>query len=557
MNENDISLTLGQRGERGVLPLMLLVLHVALLSELSDPVTRALMTAHLGLFFLWQPIWQREQRLDWPALALILAFTATFVGLLNGWLVFAWFIVLVGLVAGRARMVRQERYAYMLTLAFLIAELLIVVVPQLFRIGPINPVVINAFRFGLFMAPLALLILPSVSRGLLQTYPIEFFRGIIIALITALLAVGSVLLSIQNKLDYPSALIVSLLAVAAFLVFISWVISPTVGTGLGALWEKSVLNIGTPFETWITSLADLAARIPVPEAFLAAAMEELTATPWVRGARWKTADRAASAGLTTARSTEINTDHLTVTLYLEHTLGPTLLLHCRLLVETLSHFYAAKCREQEQAHQAHVLAIHETGARLTHDIKNLLQSLQLLTTAASKQPGRETEQLDLLQRQLPLITQRLQVALDKLNRPHSGAGASLAIGLWWQQFVARHGEAGLRMHQNIADPAHEIPSDCFDSVVENLLDNARQKDLHEPIQVSLISHSGETCLSVMDTGAPVPPAVAPLLFRQAVNSQQGFGIGLYQAYQQADRAGYKLSLSENREGCVRFELSNG
>ncbi|MGH8596409.1 MAG: hypothetical protein ACREXT_07115, partial [Gammaproteobacteria bacterium] len=147
----DVSLLLDQRREHWVLALLILVLHVALLGNLADPITRALMTAHLGLFFLWQPIWQREQRLDWQSLGLILAFTVVFVGFLNGWLVFAWLIVLIGLVAGRSQPARRERYAYLATLFYLIAELLITVVPPLFRIGPINPAVVDAFRYGLFM----------------------------------------------------------------------------------------------------------------------------------------------------------------------------------------------------------------------------------------------------------------------------------------------------------------------------------------------------------------------------------------------------------------------
>jgi signal transduction histidine kinase len=545
---------LGPRFERVVLPLLLLVLHVAVLGDLAQPATRALMTAHLGLFFLWQPIWQRDQRLDWPALTLILVFTATFVGFLSGWMLFAWLIVLVGLVAGRARAARRERYAYMLTLILLIAELLIMVVPQLFRIGPINAVVVEVFRFGLFAIPLTLWFLPTTTRGIPQTYPIEFFRGIIIALITALLALGSVLLSIENRLDYPTALFTSLLVVAAFLIFISWLITPTAGTGLGALWEKSVLNIGTPFETWITQLAELAAESADPDAFLSAAMDALTATPWVSGAHWRTAAGTGHAGRDTGHSTEITTDHLTVTLQLEQTLGSTLLLHCRLLIETLSHFHAAKCREQEQAHQAHVLAIHETGARLTHDIKNLLQSLQLLTGATSAQPGREGAQLQLLQHQLPVITQRLQVALDKLSRPHERAPALIAVSAWWQQLVARH-PTNVRFHADISTPEREIPADCFDSVVENLLDNARYKALTTPIEVTLIAHSEKLRLIVTDSGAPVPPAIVPVLFRQSVTSQQGFGIGLYQAHQQAAQAGCTLALIENRDGCVRFELS--
>jgi hypothetical protein len=44
---------------------MLIVLNLALRSDFGGALSASLMTAHLGLFFLWQPIWQTDQRLDW------------------------------------------------------------------------------------------------------------------------------------------------------------------------------------------------------------------------------------------------------------------------------------------------------------------------------------------------------------------------------------------------------------------------------------------------------------------------------------------------------------
>ena len=553
----DLSAVLDRRRDHWVLALMLLVLHTALNADLESQVARALMTAHLGLFFLWQPIWQRDQRLDWPAVSLILIFTATFIGLLNGWLLFAWLILLIGIVAGRSRTARRERYAYMVTLAFLVSELLIQVVPLVFKIGPLESAVVNAFQFGLFVLPLTLLLLPAASPPR-QTYPIEFFRGIIIALITALLAVGSVVITLQRNLDYPTALFVALLAVGAFLVFISWLITPATGTGLGALWEQSVLNIGTPFEDWITSLAQLAAREDSPSHFLRAAMSELTTTPWVRGVNWLAQEVSDHCGTTTGRSTQIDTEHLNVTLYLDHSLGPALLLHCRLLIETLSHFYAAKLRERAQTHLAHLQAIHETGARLTHDIKNLLQSLKLMASATPLDAEHNEAHLRQLQRQLPLVVQRLQVALDKLNQPSEVTGETVALREWWQALQARHEGRGLRFQESIADPALRVPGECLDSVVENLLDNARQKPATDPlgITVNLEGRASDFTLSVTDSGAVIAAALVPLLFRQTVPSHTGLGIGLYQAYQQASRDGLTLALVDNREGRVCFALTS-
>ena len=63
---------LDRRHEHRVMAAMLLVLHAALDAGLDSALSAALMTTHLGLFFLWQPIWQRDQRLQLRAVALIM-----------------------------------------------------------------------------------------------------------------------------------------------------------------------------------------------------------------------------------------------------------------------------------------------------------------------------------------------------------------------------------------------------------------------------------------------------------------------------------------------------
>ena len=56
-----------------------------------------------------------------------------------------------------------------------------------------------------------------------------------------------------------------------------------------------------------------------------------------------------------------------------------------------------------------------------------------------------------------------------------------------------------------------------------------------------------------DTGSPVDPRVAPLLLKAPVRSNNGLGIGLFQAARQARRLGYRLTLGKQPDG-VRFEL---
>jgi signal transduction histidine kinase len=61
-------------------------------------------------------------------------------------------------------------------------------------------------------------------------------------------------------------------------------------------------------------------------------------------------------------------------------------------------------------------------------------------------------------------------------------------------------------------------------------------------------------LTVCDNGDPIPERIAANLLRGIVVSEQGLGIGLYQAARWAGQLGYRLSLISNRAGKVCFEL---
>ena len=67
--------------------------------------------------------------------------------------------------------------------------------------------------------------------------------------------------------------------------------------------------------------------------------------------------------------------------------GPTLHWHLHLLGQLLGEFYVAKLREEKLRQASYLQAVHETGARMTHDIKNLLQSLNVLTSVAARDEG--------------------------------------------------------------------------------------------------------------------------------------------------------------------------
>ena len=63
-------------------------------------------------------------------------------------------------------------------------------------------------------------------------------------------------------------------------------------------------------------------------------------------------------------------------------------------------------------------------------------------------------------------------------------------------------------------------------------------------------------LNVSDNGSEMNKDLAAQLFKRPLASDNGLGIGLYQAYKQANLAGYELKLSANEPGNVKFALEH-
>ncbi len=555
-----ISVLLDRRYEHWILASMLLVLHASFDAGFDTALSAALMTAHLGLFFLWQPIWQRDQKLDLNGAALIVLLVAGMIALLDWWIVFAWLLMLTGIVAGRSFSTRRERYVYLLTLAFLVAELLVTCTAKLFLGTPLAPEIAQPFRVGLYVLPGILYAIPSITAPQREPFPVDFIRGITFALMTALLAVFSVLITLRFEVDYPLALVGTLMALGLFLLFLSWITTPGSGNiGLKAVWEKSVLNIGTPFEAWLGNIANLARQRASAKDFLDAAIEELLDIPWVSAVEWQTDSSTGRKGHVSSHYLTVDTEALQVTMYTESSFSSALLVHCRLLLQVLGHFYVAKRRENEEANEAHLRAIYETGARVTHDIKNLLQALDTMASALTRaeSPEQERRGFNLLKRRLPDIARRLQIALHKLQRPSSHRSETMTIAAWWDALSERLTGSEVSLEADISHPDASIPGDCFDSVVDNLIDNARHKiaaGRARSIHVKVRAQGDAVHCSVSDDGDAIDEAVARDLFRQPVPSATGLGIGLYQAARQCQLTGCVLSLGENRDGAVRFEL---
>jgi signal transduction histidine kinase len=247
---------------------------------------------------------------------------------------------------------------------------------------------------------------------------------------------------------------------------------------------------------------------------------------------------------------------LTLTWQSPRPLTPALALHVRLLSQLLGYFYAAKVREQTLREQAYSQAIHDTGARLTHDVKNILQSMKSLLAAAETSTPEDSERLlALMKRQLPQLAARLSQTVDKLKQPIEMDVAQIPAQSWWTAVQTRYEHDDVQFSADAVGDT-PLPQDLFDSVADNLLTNALRKRQSEPgikVEVQLMLDPLVN-LTVTDSGAPAPEHVARNLFLSPVASDFGLGVGLYQAARQAARSGYRLELPENRAGRVSFRL---
>jgi sensor histidine kinase regulating citrate/malate metabolism len=71
----------------------------------------------------------------------------------------------------------------------------------------------------------------------------------------------------------------------------------------------------------------------------------------------------------------------------------------------------------------------------------------------------------------------------------------------------------------------------------------------------LFSDQANIILTIRDNGSRISDQKAKQILRQPLPSDNGLGIGLYQAARQAESLGYEFVLKHNLDGNVCFELS--
>jgi len=527
-----------QRYWRLVVVAMLALLHVAVFRGVSDPWARALLLAHLGLLLLWQPFMRAEQRVSLMQGAIVSLLALAVMLYLDWWLLAFWVVVIAGLVGGKVYQhhARWQRRVYLVVLVYLLALLAVAILPEIAPRREITPEVRTYAEYVLPLAFVLIALLPAEAEPPDTSQVIDFFYSVFLMLLLVVVILGSFTFMMLTRSSYLEALTSTVFLTAGGMLLVGLAWNPASGGGLGVFFERYLFSIGLPVERWLHILAELLQVEARPERFLVEATAALGRLPAVSGVEWRTGETSGGFGARTPHEVEYASSELALRIFSRFRLSAALQWHLHLLGQLLAEFYTAKLREAQLRQASYLQAVHETGARTTHDIKNLLQSLNVLCSVAARDDGRDSAQLQaLVRRQLPMVAQRLAETLERLQRPEPAHETYVPARGWWEELARQHRGEGVEFQAAELPAAARLPRSLFDSVAGNLIGNALAKRAAEPgtqVRVAL-DCKDRIELRVSDTGAAVPQEVEPNLLRAPVSSKNGLGIGLYQAARQA------------------------
>lgn len=546
-----------------ILALMLLSLHAFLIWDEADVgLAHAIFLCHYGLFLMWQPIWRSSEKLSIPSAIVFFSFawlTFTFV---NWWITALWLAILVGLLGGRifAEEARPNRIIHILAASYLLAMLLLWVVPKLLNASEDLEAATFTITYLMPLLPIAILFLSTQAVKTSQLPIIDFFYTLIITLIAIIIILASYAIGSQNQVNYIQVMFITIFTIALSLIALSFLWKPNARfSGVELLMSRYLSSVGMPFEKWVRNISNLGEIELNANDFLKGAMQEMSLLPWVTGVSWSADNSEGEIGKTSEHDTGFNFKDLNMTLHSRWKISPALYVHVKLLTQIMGEFYEAKRREETMRQNAYMQAFYESGSRLTHDIKNILQSVGTLVTAAQQTKEEDNEALlGLIRRQLPVLNQRIAATLDKLKSPGEEKKRLEKISAWWSGLQMRHQLTDIQFNAE-ALPTLDINAEVLDSVIDNLISNALEKMKYQPstrISVTIYdNHESGFCIDVIDTGEAVEANVAKELFTKHVASENGMGVGLYHAAYDAKQAGYELSLANNQAHAVCFRLA--
>lgn len=549
---------------RGLLLALFAALYLVLWQGPDTLFGRTLFLAHMGLFILWQPFVHTGQRLSLTSLAAVVGAAVLSVVYLKGWILTVWVMMLAGIVGGKVLLyeTRSSRLFYLLALSFLVVALTLLAAPLAVAQARPPREIVWLGHAGLILLLAVMALLPRSQEIESGREVVDFVYSLFIFLLLTVLMLGSLAAMLLLGSGYVEALLQTLLVTGLVLMLLGLVANPRSGfAGIGSLISRYLMSIGLPVEQWLEALSNLALREEDPRAFMEKACVEIAQRlPWVKGGEWIAGGAQGQFGELTGRRWEFSHGGMVLVLYTLHAPSPTLIWHYNLLAQLLGQFHADKQRALALKQLSYLRAIHETGARLTHDVKNLLQSLNTLCSAGGE-PGAESspEYQSLLRRQLPAITDRLADTLAKLNAPQELPGWQMMdTAQWWAELGQRLAALPWVSLDKTYVAKGELPAEVFSGVADNLVRNAAEKHLREPdlrLSLRLLAVDDGVELQVTDSGSAISDDIAAALFFGPVPSESGYGIGLFQAARHARAAGYVLELAENHNGQVVFRLT--
>jgi signal transduction histidine kinase len=562
LNFAKINLLLAASSHR-ILALMLLSLHAFLIwGGGTTMLQRAIFLCHYGLFLMWQPVWRNTQKLSKPALALFIGVGLIGFFYVNWWISALWLAILFGLLGGRifSEESKTTRIVPILAASYLLSMLLLWVVPKLLGASADLEAAKFVITYLTPVLPISIFFMENPNAKSGQLPVLDFFYTLLLMLVALILVLASYAVGTVNSVNYIQVMFISIFGLAAVLIAFSLLWQPSTRfSGVELLMSRYLLSVGMPFEKWVKNIAILGEVESTPNGFVQAAMSEMTQLPWVSGVSWHADATQGKLGELSNHITQFNFKDFHMTLHTRWQISPALYVHVKLLTQIMGEFYEAKRREETLRQNTYMQAFYETGSRLTHDIKNILQSVGALVSAAEQtQDKDDAALLQLIRKQLPVLNQRIAATLDKLKAPGEDKKRVEKMSAWWKNLQLRHSREDIEFVSEKL-PTHDINAEVLDSVIDNLLNNALEKSKHQrDTTISIKMHSdadSRLCIDVTDTGSAMDTQIANDLFKKHIASPNGLGVGLFHAAQDCKQAGYALSLASNVNGAVRFRVN--
>ncbi|MCH7882026.1 MAG: HAMP domain-containing histidine kinase [Proteobacteria bacterium] len=541
-----------------ILATILLVYHILVWSTPDPKLQLALSFILYGLFLLWQPLWDKDTQIKRlpAALGLGLFFlTLTFFSPKEALLFFG--LILLGLFGSRLLSQAGFRSFDLLALVIVTLEMAVGLIPDTFAQIEL-PIQFADYMQTIILIPVLLFFFaPNPSQNLPAGSQVDLMHGLLATTLIFIVLLGGIVINLLYHVDYLDGLLLTVFIVSTLTIGISWIWNPGVGySGIGVLWNRYAMTIGGPFETWINTLTTLIEEhFLTPKEYLEAASDHLVENNWLNGIQWNFENHnilsGEKKGILLAHSMASETS---VDLYFKSNPGAALEHHTILLIRMAYQFYLAKLNQEKMRAQEHIATIHHTGARLTHDIRNILQSVKTSLDILNMGQDQDKRQ-KLLQTNLLQISGRLENTLNKLRVPKLNTQIILSDCEQWMDKLEEQHQSSPKIvfHRDIEHNV-PVPIDLFDSVADNLINNAIRKSSAKRVDIRLLSQANILMLSVCDDGSVVKESIEESLFKQPVSSGAGMGIGLYQSSIMARAFNFELELSENEPGKVCFSL---